>query len=138
MSITVDEFLRLKEICEPRRRLDLEVPLTDELIDEAARHLPAYQVFRLEMVKNVDREEWPKFEFPRKDGLGNIKPNCVRNAVDNVFWKLARTVETIARKKVFSFPEPMPVWPAADGTVRCPGCGRILVLSSGDEDGEQG
>jgi hypothetical protein len=134
MSITVDEFLRLKEICEPRRRLDLEAPLTDELIDEAARHLPAYQIFRLEMVKNVDREEWPKFELPRKDGLGNIKPNCVRNAVDNVFWKLARTVETIALKKVFSFSEPIPARPAADGTVQCPGCGKVLVLSSGDED----
>jgi len=137
MSITVDEFLRLKEICEPKRRLDLEAPLTDELIDEAARHLPAYQIFRLEMVKNVDREEWPKFEFPRKDGLGNIKPNCVRNAVDNVFWKLARTVETIALKKVFSFPGPIPVRPSADGTMQCPGCGKVLVLSSGDEDGER-
>ena len=137
MSVTVDEFLRLKAICEPRRRLDLEAPLTDELIDEAARRLPAYQIFRLEMVKNVDREEWPKFEFPRKDGLGNIKPNCVRNAVDNVFWKLARSVETIARKKVFSFPGPIPVRPAADGTVQCPGCGKVLALSDGDEEGLQ-
>jgi len=128
MSITVDEFMRLKEICEPKRRLNIEAPLTDELIDEAARHLPAYQIFRLEMVKNVDREEWPKFEFPRKDGLGNIKPNCVRNAVENVFWKLARAVETIALKKVFSFPGPVPVRTAADGTVQCPECGLILEL----------
>jgi len=129
MSITVDEFTRLKEICEPKRRLNIEAPLTDELIDEATRHLPAYQIFRLEMVKNVDREEWPKFEFPRKDGLGNIKPNCVRNAVENVFWKLARAVETVALKKAFSFPGPVPVRTAGDGTVQCPGCGRILKLS---------
>jgi hypothetical protein len=129
MSITVDEFLRLKEVCEPKRRLDLEAPLTDELIDEAARRLPAYQIFRLEMVKNVDREEWPKFEFPRKDGLGNLKPDGVIQAVRHVYWKLARSVETIALKKVFSFPGPIPVRPAADGTVQCPGCGRILALS---------
>jgi hypothetical protein len=135
MSITVDEFLRLKEICEPKRRLDLEAPLTNELIDEASQHLPAYLIFRLEMVKNVDRGEWPKFEFLRKDGLGNIKPHCVRNAVCNVFWRLARTVETIARKRVFSFPGPMLVRPSADGTVQCPGCGKVLVLSSGCEDG---
>jgi hypothetical protein len=129
MSITVDEFLRLKEVCEPKRRLDLEAPLTDELIDEAARRLPAYQIFRLEMVKNVDREEWPKFEFPRKDGLGNLKPDGVIQAVRHVYWKLARSVETIVLKKVFSFPGPIPVRPAADGTVQCPGCGRVLALS---------
>lgn len=129
MSITVDEFLRLKEVCEPKRRLDLEASLTDELIDEAARRLPAYQIFRLEMVKNVDREEWPKFEFPRKDGLGNLKPDGVIQAVRHVYWKLARSVEIIALKKVFSFPGPIPVRLAADGTAQCPGCGRILALS---------
>ena len=126
MSITVDEFLRLKEICEPKRRLDLEAPLTDELIDEAVRRLPAFHVSRLEMVKNVPRQEWPKFELPRKDARGNLTPNGVVQAVRVVYWKLERTVEKVAKEK--SVFEPAPVRPTADGTVQCPGCGRMLVL----------
>ncbi len=127
MSITVDEFLRLKKICEPKRSLDLQVPLTDELISEAARRLPVYQACRLELAKNVPSKEWPTLVFPRKDGLGNIKPSCVSNAVDKVFWKLARTVEHVAREKAAS--GLVLVRPAEDGTVQCPWCGRILTLS---------
>jgi hypothetical protein len=127
MSITVDEFLRLKEICEPKRRLDLEAPLTDELIDEAARQLPFYQMCRLEAVKNVPVKEWPALQLPRKDSLGNIKPDCVRNAVANIFWKLARTVEHVAREKAVAS-EPAQVWLAADGTLQCPCCGKTLAL----------
>ena len=81
MSITVDEFLRLKQICEPRRSLDLTITLTDELIDEAARRLPFYLVCRLEAAKNVPIEDWAKLRLPRKDGLGNITPNGVAQAV---------------------------------------------------------
>jgi len=127
MSITVDEFLSLKKICEPKRSLNLQTQLTEELINEAARRLPFYQVCRLEAAKNVPIEDWPTLQLPRKDGLGNIKPNCVRNAVDNVFWKLARTVEQVAKEKA-SVSEPASVWPAEDGTVQCPWCGKILVL----------
>ena len=127
MSITVDEFLRLKEICEPKRRLDLEAPLTGELIDEVARQLPFYQMRRLEAVKSVPVKEWPALQLPRKDSLGNIKPDCVRNAVANIFWKLARTVEHVAREKAVAS-EPATVQPAEDGTVQCPWCGKILVL----------
>lgn len=129
MSITVDEFLKLKAICEPKSRLHLEVPLTDELISEAARRLPAFHVSRLEMVKNVPREEWPKFEFPRKDGLGNLKPDGVIQAVRHVYWKLEKTVERVAREKAAS--EPVLARPAEDGTVQCPWCGRTLVLPKG-------
>jgi len=127
MSITVDEFLRLKEICEPKRRLDLEVPLTDGLIDEAVRHLPVYQVCRLEAVKNLPVKEWPALQLPRKDGLGDIKPDCVRNTVSNIFWKLARTVEHVSREKAATS-EPAPVHLAEDGTLQCPGCGKTLAL----------
>lgn len=127
MSITVDEFLRLKKICEPKRSLDLQVPLTEELISEAARRLPVYQVCRLELAKNVPGKEWPTLVFPRKDGLGNITPNGVAQAVCHIYWKLARAVERLAREKPAS--GPVPVRPAADGTVQCPWCSRILTLS---------
>jgi hypothetical protein len=126
MSITVDEFLRLKQICEPRRSLDLTIPLTDELINEAARRLPSYLVCRLEAAKNVPVEEWPTIQLPRKDGLGNITPNGVAQAVRHVFWKLARAVERVAREKVVA--EPATVRRGENGTAQCPWCGGILVL----------
>jgi hypothetical protein len=81
MSITVDEFLRLRQICEPKRSLNLESPLTGEIINEAVRRLPPYQVGRLEAAKNIPRKEWPSLVFPRKDGLGNITPAGVDQAV---------------------------------------------------------
>lgn len=127
MSITVDEFLRLKKICEPKRSLNLQTPLTEEIINEAARRLPFYLVCRLEAAKDVTVKEWPTLRLPRKDGLGNIKPNCVRNAVDNVFWKLARIVEHVAREKAVF--EPALIRPAVDGTAQCPWCGKLLMLS---------
>ena len=59
MSITVDEFLRLKAICEPKRSLNLQAPLTDELIAEAVGslrdHYGDYPVSRLEAAINVSR-----------------------------------------------------------------------------------
>ena len=127
MSITVDELLRLKQICEPKRSLNLQAPLTKELINEAVRRLPSYMVHRLETAKNVPSEEWPTLAFPRKDGLGNITPNGVAQAVRHVYWKLARTVEQVAREIVVL--EPALVRLSEDGTVQCPWCGRILVLA---------
>ena len=126
MSITVDEFMRLKGVCEPKRSLDLRVPLTEKLINEAARRLPVYQVCRLEAAKNVPCKEWPTLVLPRKDGLGNLTPDGVAQAVCHVYWKLARAVERLSREKVV--PDPVLVRPAEDGTVQCPWCGRILLL----------
>lgn len=128
MSITVDEFLRLKAICEPKRSLNLQVPLAEEFINEAVRRLPVYQVCRLEAAKNVSIKEWPTLVFPRKDGLGKITPKGVEQAVRHVYWKLARTVEQVAREKGVS--EPAPIRLTEDG-MRCPWCGRILVLPEG-------
>ncbi len=126
MSITVDEFLRLRQICEPRRSLELDSPLTAEIINEAVRRLPSYSVCRLEAVKNILRKEWPALVFPRKDGLGNITPAGVDQTVCHVFWKLARIVERVAREKASS--EPMLLRPAENGTAQCPWCGRLIIL----------
>ncbi len=128
MSISVDEFLRLKKVCEPKRSLSLQGPLTEELINEAARRLPVYQVCRLEAAKNVPAKEWPTLVFPRKDGLGNITPKGVEQAVRHIYWKLARTVEHVAREKGDS--EPASIRMTEDG-MRCPWCGRMLVLPEG-------
>lgn len=139
MSITVEEFLRLKEIYKPKHSLNLKSPLTEELINQAARHLPFYLVCRLEAAKNTPVEEWSKLQLPRRDGLGNIKPLCVRNAVGNVFWKLARAVEHVAEKR--SAPRPLPVRPTEDGTVQCPWCGGIMAFpetKTGDKDARTG
>ncbi len=127
MSITVDEFLGLKKICEPKRSLNLQVPLEEEFINEAVRRLPFYQVCRLEAAKNVPSKEWPTLVFPRKDGLGNITPNGVGQAVRHIYWKLARTVEQVAREKVVV---PAPIRLTEDG-MRCPWCGQPLVLPEG-------
>ena len=134
MSIAVDEFLRLKQICEPRRSLDLTITLTDELIDEAARRLPFYLVCRLEAAKNVPIEDCATLRLPRKDGLGNITPNGVAQAVRHVYWKLARAVERVAREKA-AVSGPVPVRPAEDGTVQCPWCGRLLAFRKEQDDG---
>jgi len=127
MSITTDEFLKLKKICEPKRSLNLQSPLTDELINEAARRLPFYLVCRLEAAKNVPSKEWPTLVLPRKDGLGNITPNGVAQAVHHVYWRLERAVEKAAKEKAAS--DPVLVSPAEDGTLQCPWCGRFLVLA---------
>ncbi len=128
MSISVDEFLRLKRVCEPKRSLSLQGPLTEELINEATRRLPVYQVCRLEAAKNVSSKEWPTLVFPRKDGLGNITPKGVEQAVRHIYWKLARTVEQVAREKGDS--EPAPIRMTEEG-MRCPWCSRMLVLPEG-------
>jgi hypothetical protein len=127
MSITVDEFLRLKKICEPKRSLNLQSPLTDEIIKEAARRLPFYLVCRLEAAKNVPSKEWPTLVLPRKDNLGNITPNGVAQAVRHVYWRLEKAAEKAAKEK--AAPESVLVRPAEDGTIQCPWCGRILVLA---------
>jgi len=127
MSITVEEFLSLKKICEPKRSLNLQSPLTEEIINEAARRLPVYQVCRLEAAKSVPSKEWPTLALPRKDGLGKITPKGVEQAVRHVYWKLERAVEHVAGEKTVS--EPVLVRPAGDGTVQCPWCGKLLVLS---------
>lgn len=133
MSITVDDFFRLKKNCEPRSSLNLQAPLTDELIAEAVGslrdHYGDYPVSRLEAAINVPKEAWPTLVLPRRDGLGNITPNGVAQAVRHAYWRLERTVERVAREKVVS--EPAPLRLAEDGTVRCPWCGKLLALSEG-------
>ena len=126
MGITVDEFHRLRQICEPRRSLNLESPLTAEIMNEAVHRLPSYLVGRLEAAKSMPRKEWPSLVFPRKDGLGSITPAGVDQAVCHVFWKLARIVEHVTREKASS--EPMPLRPAENGNAQCPWCGRLLIL----------
>ncbi len=107
--------------------MNLQAPLTEEIINEAARRLPFYLVCRLEAAKSVPSKEWPTLALPRKDGLGNVTPNGVAQAVRHVYWKLERAVEHVAREKAVS--EPALVRPAGDGTIQCPYCGKLLVLS---------
>ncbi len=124
MSITVDEFLRLKKICEPRSS-DLPVPLTDALINEAAGRLRPYLLSRLEAAKNVSSKEWRTLVIPRRDGLGNITPKGVAQAVDHAYWRLECEVRAIASEKPV---EPVTARIMADGTVRCPWCGKLFDL----------
>ena len=122
MSITVEEFLKLKKACCPKSP-SLRVPLTEEIINQAAGCLRGNVVSRLEAAKNLPRKEWPTLVFPRKDGLGNLTPNGVTQAVLHAYWRLESRVAEIAREK-----EPAPAKMMADGTVHCPWCGRLLVL----------
>jgi len=126
MNITVDEFLRLEKICEPKHGLNLQSPLTQQLINEAVRRLPANVASRLEMAKSLPTKEWPTLVFPRKDGLGNITPGGVAQAACHAYWKLEGAVKRVAEEKASS--EPLPVHPAEDGTIQCPWCGKFLAL----------
>ncbi|MDD4984941.1 MAG: hypothetical protein PHQ43_03990 [Dehalococcoidales bacterium] len=126
MSITVDEYLRLKKICEPKRKLNLPGPLTDEVINEAIKQLPLYQVYRLEAATRVARKEWPTLAFPRYDGLGNITPNGVEQAVEHAYWRLSGAVVRVTREKAISGEGIVRL--AYDGTLRCPWCGQFLKI----------
>ena len=128
MSITADEFLRLKRICEPKHSLNLKSPLTQELIDEAVRRLPSYVASRLEAAKSLPTKKWPKLVFSRKDGLGNITPGGVAQALCHAYWRLEGAIKHVAEEKASS--KPVPVRLAEDGTVQCPWCGIFLALKS--------
>ena len=128
VSITIDEFLRLKKICEPKHSLDLKSPLTQELIDEALRRLPPHVALRLEAAKSSPTKEWPTLVFRRKDGLGNITPGGVAQAVGHAYWRLEGAIKEVAKEKASS--SPVPVRLGKDGTIQCPWCGKFLALKS--------
>jgi len=123
MSITVDEFMRLKKICNPK--IEAPKPLTDEIISEAASRLSKFAVARLEAAKSVPSDKWKTLVFPRRDGLGNLTPNGVIQALGHAFWALESVARQIAREKVM---EPADARIMADGTVRCPWCGKPIHL----------